>query len=133
MVEIESGDVTAMVDSSSAELLQEIDEKKKKLRFGPIVTILAILCALGLFAGEALLLLQIFVAIVGVLGIYFAFFGETRWRKRWFSFTGSIPRSSEPMRRFMSPWRNSRVVLGTGTSLHQRRSTSENITRELQP
>jgi len=77
MVEIESGDVTAMVDSSSAELLQEIDEKKKKLRFGPIVTILAILCALGLFAGEAPLLLQIFVAIVGVLGIYFAFWRDT--------------------------------------------------------
>jgi len=77
MIEIESGDVTAMVDSSSTELLHELDEKKKKLRFGPIVTILAVLGAVGLFAAEAPPLLQVCVALLGAVAIYFAFRRDT--------------------------------------------------------
>lgn len=46
MIEIESGDITAMVDSSSADLLQELNEKKQKIRIAPIVVVLAILSAI---------------------------------------------------------------------------------------
>lgn len=44
MREIESGEVTAMTDSSSVDLLKELDEKQGKARIGRPIFILGVFC-----------------------------------------------------------------------------------------
>jgi len=63
---IESGDVSQMSDSSSAELLRELDEKKKIIRLGPIVVILSSLVVLAMIMFKLLPVLTFVVA--GSLG-----------------------------------------------------------------
>ena len=73
MVEIDSSDVAGMVDSSSSELLQEINEKKRRVRFGPIVLVLAALCAIGLVPADLPLSVQIGCGGACLIAIYLAF------------------------------------------------------------
>ena len=70
---IESGDVSQMSDSSSAELLRELDEKRKIIRLGPIVVILSSLVVLAMVMFKLLPVLTLVVA--GSLGalIYASF------------------------------------------------------------
>lgn len=51
MKEIESGDVSGMMHSSSAELLQEINDKRKVMRLGPwaVVATFLLVPTVGLF------------------------------------------------------------------------------------
>lgn len=73
MVEIESGSVAAMQDSSSSELLQELDEKKKKIRLGPIVAGFALVAAGALFVAGAYPLIQIIIDLFWAVAVYLAF------------------------------------------------------------
>jgi hypothetical protein len=73
MQEIESGDVTDMVDSSSADLLNEINIKRKRLRIWPVVfwgTFTLFLLLAGSTAPGWLLLTTLAVGIVGTLFAY---------------------------------------------------------------
>lgn len=73
MVEIESGNVNEMVDSSSVELLRELDEKKRKIRLGPIVIVLTVICSIALFIFETPPLLRLVVLFIGLIWTYIAF------------------------------------------------------------
>jgi hypothetical protein len=73
MVEIESGDVTAMVDSSSAELLQELNEKKRKIRIAPVIIILAVLFSAALFLALIHPVIQVAMILAWIVAVYLAF------------------------------------------------------------
>ena len=73
MVEIESGDVTAMVDSSSAELLQELNEKKRKIRIAPVIIILAVLFSAALFFALIHPVIQVALILAWIVAVYRAF------------------------------------------------------------
>jgi len=64
LTEIESADVSQMVDSSSAQLLAELNEKQKKIRLWPVVTAAGlILLVYGLAAGWAAWLLGLLMVV----------------------------------------------------------------------
>ena len=65
MVEIESGDVMAMTDSSSEDLLRELDEKQRKARLGRPILFLGLLCLGGAVIAE------LHIAVLATLGIAF--------------------------------------------------------------
>lgn len=73
MIEIESGSVAAMQDSSSAELLQELDEKKRKIRLGPIVAVFALVAASALFAAGVHPVIQVMIDLCWAAAVYLAF------------------------------------------------------------
>jgi len=73
MVEIESGSVTTMQDSSSTELLQELDEKKRKIRVGPIVAVFALVAAGVLFVAGVHPVIQVIIDICWAAAVYLAF------------------------------------------------------------
>jgi hypothetical protein len=73
MVEVESGDVTAMRDSSSTELLRELDEKNKKMRLGPIALVLAVLMTVAAVGLTLEPVISFSVATVSAILVYFAF------------------------------------------------------------
>lgn len=70
--EIESADVSQIVDSSSRELLNELNRKREKTRLWPFVAVISVvMLGLGVSSNwPAWLLLVLFVA--GALGIYVA-------------------------------------------------------------
>lgn len=70
--EIESGDVSRMVDSSSEELLQELNDKYKKIRVSPLVMVGAIVILLALWEAKAPAWTLVLAAAAGAVGIYFA-------------------------------------------------------------
>ena len=71
--EIESANVSQMVDSSSAELLKELNHKRGKMRLWPVVGIATIIVPLlGLRAGMPTWSLAALLA-VGAIGVYFAY------------------------------------------------------------
>jgi hypothetical protein len=70
--EIESGDVSRMVDSSSEDLLQELNDKYKKSRLSPVVIVGAILVLLALWGAEAPAWTLVLAAVTAVVGVYFA-------------------------------------------------------------
>lgn len=71
--EIESADVSHMVDSSSAELLKELNHKRGKVRLWPAVaSIMIIVPLLGSFAGfHAWVIAALFA--LGAIGVYCAY------------------------------------------------------------
>lgn len=70
---IESADVSSMVDSSSAELLNELNQKRMKIRAWPIVTaVLGMLIAVAIFSVWPAWLI-FFLAAIGAACIYFAY------------------------------------------------------------
>lgn len=70
--DIESAAAAQIVDSSSAELLREINEKRRKIRLWPLaLTSALILLVLALFAGWPRWLV-VAIPILGVAAIYFA-------------------------------------------------------------
>ena len=77
MEEIESGSVADMADSSSAELLQELDEKKKKMRIGPVFAAVALVAALGLLVSGVDPVIQGGVDVCWLAATYFAFRRDT--------------------------------------------------------
>ena len=73
MEEIESASVADMVDSSSAELLQELDEKKRKFRMGPVFAAVALAAASGLLVSGVDPAIQAGVDICWLAATYFTF------------------------------------------------------------
>lgn len=53
IVDIESGSVIEMVDGSSAELLSELNEKRKKVRFLPLIIVLGVVALILLSSADA--------------------------------------------------------------------------------
>jgi len=75
--EIDSGDVSQMVDSSSRELLDELNRKRAKLRLWPIVTIISVaILAVGLSLNWPIWLLAL-IAVSGAVGTYIAHARDT--------------------------------------------------------
>ncbi|MCL4178008.1 MAG: DUF4236 domain-containing protein [Verrucomicrobia bacterium] len=69
--EIESGDVLAMADESSAELLAELNRKRQLWRWGPIAFGLALVLLLGaLITRETVLLGMGMMAVVGAIAVW---------------------------------------------------------------
>lgn len=77
MEEIESGNVADMVDSSSAELLQELDEKKRKFRMGPVFAVVGLVAALGLLISGVDPIIQGGLDICWLAAVYLAFRRDT--------------------------------------------------------
>jgi hypothetical protein len=50
LTEIESADVSQMVDSSSAKLLAELNEKQKEMRLWPVMTVAGLILLAGAWA-----------------------------------------------------------------------------------
>lgn len=73
MEDIESGNVEDMVDSSSAELLQELDEKKRRLRIGPFFATAALVAALAMFVVGVNPIIQCGLDICWLAATLFAF------------------------------------------------------------
>lgn len=73
MVEIESSGVAAMNDSSSAELLQELNEKKRKIRIGPWIVILAVLSTAASFFAALHPAIQAVMILGWIVAVYLAF------------------------------------------------------------
>lgn len=73
LVEIESADVSQIVDSSSAELLKELDEKRRKMRLWPITAIaFAGMTILGVNAGWSAWIMWLVVA-AGAISVYLTY------------------------------------------------------------
>jgi hypothetical protein len=71
--EIESADVSQMVDSSSTELLKELNHKRGKIRLWPAVaTVTIVVPILGSFAGLQVWVIAALFA-VGAIGVYCAY------------------------------------------------------------
>jgi hypothetical protein len=71
--EIESADISQIVDSSSAELLKELNQKRQKIRLWPVAAIATIVVpVLGLLANLPVWVPLVFFA-VGVIGVYLAY------------------------------------------------------------
>lgn len=75
--EIESADISEIVDSSSRELLDELNTKRKKIRLWPIVTIISIVAiSIAISANWPNWLLYLLV-FIGLAGIYTAYARDT--------------------------------------------------------
>ncbi len=77
MQEIESSDVSNMIDSSSSELLQELTEKRKKWRMGPLFMLLTVFSLLTLLITKQVHLLAWIIALVFLLLAIYGFFRDT--------------------------------------------------------
>lgn len=73
MIQIESGDVAQMTDSSSAELLQELDEKRKKTRWAPIAAIIGAIVVGAAVLAELDLLIVISLGVAAGIAVYLAY------------------------------------------------------------
>lgn len=79
--EIESGPVTAMVDASSADLLNEMNEKQRKLRFLPgtvSVTLVALMLLLIASANSDSSLTMALLAPAAILGVACCWFASIK-------------------------------------------------------
>lgn len=71
--EIESAQVSQIVDSSSRELLDEMNQKRKKMRLWPIVaTASVVIFGIGMYSGWSAWLLTLFL-LAGAAGTYVAY------------------------------------------------------------
>ena len=70
--EIESADASQMVDSSSAELLAELNATRKKMRLWPLVTILGTGSLLATWQAQAPIWALALLGVVVAVGIFFA-------------------------------------------------------------
>lgn len=71
--DIDSVSASAIVDSSSAELLREINEKKQKVRLWPLALTATILAPLAVLAMDLTPWLAVSVAIIGAAATAFAY------------------------------------------------------------
>ncbi len=67
LTEIESGDLGQMVDSSSADLVAEMNDKRKKMRIWPFVAIVGLIATLITFQSIQSQIPSIVVAVITVL------------------------------------------------------------------
>ncbi len=73
LTEIDSGDINQMVDSSSADIVAELNEKRKKIRMWPIFALLGLFIAFTTFQNSQSPIPVIAVGIIAVLLTIFAF------------------------------------------------------------
>src|SRR5690606_14255421 len=71
--EIESADVSQITDSSSAELLDELNAKRKKIRYWPIAAVLGAARALYSLGTERPDWLPATIGAVALIGVYLAY------------------------------------------------------------
>ena len=67
LTEIESGDLSQMIDSSSADLVAEMNDKRKKMRIGPFITAIGLVAIFFTFQNSQSPTLTILVAVIAVL------------------------------------------------------------------
>ncbi len=72
MIEIESGSVSEMVDSSSSELLNELNSKYKMVRYFPIVLSISIILCFVLLASDTQPWVLAVVSVIGVVSSFIA-------------------------------------------------------------
>ena len=72
LTEIESGDLGQMVDSSSADLVAEMNDNRKKIRAWPFVSVLGIVAAFFTFQNSQSPIPVIVVAVISILLTIFA-------------------------------------------------------------
>lgn len=72
MVEIESADVAQMSDSSSTDLLQELQDKKKKVLVEPIIIVVAAIALGGGVATDLDPIALVVLAVISAIATYFA-------------------------------------------------------------
>lgn len=67
LTEIESGDITQMVDSSSADLVAEMNDKRKKVRIWPFIAILGTVLAFVTFKNSDTPNISLVIAVATVI------------------------------------------------------------------
>jgi hypothetical protein len=99
MVEIETGSVVSMQDASSTELLQELDEKRRRISVWPIVVVVSLTAACALFVARVHPVIQILIDTCWGAAVYLAFQSDT-FRKTvvlFYSFDTALERSYETL------------------------------------
>jgi len=67
LIEIESGDITQMVDSSSADIVTEMNEKRKKVRIWPSIAIFGIILTFVTFKNSDTPNIALIIAVATVI------------------------------------------------------------------
>jgi tellurite resistance protein len=73
MEEIGSACVTQMIDSSSKEILAELNQKRKRIQIWPILATIAGILLIGLLAAKASAWLVVPFAVLSLVGVFFAY------------------------------------------------------------